>query len=202
MSEYAISYCAGQPDWSKLPTLEMTYAYRKTPENIRAFGQFAWDEQALHVHLQIETKQIRAVEKGPYGMPCQDSCLEFFFCPVPGDPRYLNIEFNFNGCMYLGMGTSLKDLTRLIPDQEENPFSPQIQKTETGWEIFYRIPYSFIRRFFPTFAPIPGMTIRANCYTCSDLSDEPYYKSWSEVSCVPFTFHCTESFGFMIFSNL
>ena len=199
---YTISYCSGKPNWEQIPTLEMTNAYRITPENVRAFGQFGWDEQALYVHLRIETKEIRAVEEGPYGMPCEDSCLEFFFCPVPGDPRYLNIEFNMNGCMYLGMGTGLDDLTRLIPDQEENPFTPEISKTDTGWEIYYTIPYSFIRRFFPNFAPIPGMTIRANCYTCSDLSSVPYYKSWSPVIAQRFTFHHTESFGLMILSSL
>ena len=202
MNKYTVSYCPAVPDWSKIPVLNIDTPYRKTPDDIRAYAQIGWDEQALHVHLWADVQELRAVEEGPYGMPCEDSCLEFFFCPVPGDPRYMNIEFNPNGCMYLGMGTSLKDLTRLIPDQEGNPFQPRIQKTGSGWEVFYTVPYRFIRRFFPNFAPIPGMTIRANCYTCSDLSDKPYYLSWNQVEAQPFTFHHSQSFGFMILSSL
>ena len=201
MNEYTIQHCKGAPDWKAIPTLEMTNAYRQTLPEIRAFGQFAYNDEALLVHLWADVPEIIADENSPIGMPCQDSCLEFFFCPVPGDSRYINIEFNFNGCMYLGMGNSIQDLIRLLPDEEGNPFNPQTRKTATGWEIFYSIPYAFIRRLFPAFQAAPGLTIRANCYTCADNAQPKYYKSWNLVQADPFTFHHSQSFGFMIFSN-
>ena len=201
MNEYPIQYCKGHPDWSTIPTLELTNAYRQTLPEIHAFGQFAYTDDALLVHLRAVVPEIIAEENGPIGTPCSDSCLEFFFCPVPGDPRYINIEFNFNGCMYLGLGSCVQDLIRLLPDQEGNPFNPQICKTDTGWEIFYNIPYAFIRRLFPSFKAAPGLTVRANCYTCADNAQPSYYKSWNPVQADPFTFHHSKSFGFMIFSN-
>lgn len=201
MNQYTISYCKGTPDWSAIPTLELCHAYLETPAHIRAYGQIAYDDEALLVHLWAEVPRILAEETGPLGAPCEDSCLEFFFCPVPGDPRYINIEFNYNRCMYLGMGSNIQDLIRLLPGTEENPFEPITRTTDTGWELFYRIPYSFIRRLFPAFNATPGLTIRANCFTCSDNDRPSYYKSWNPVEADPFTFHHSKSFGFMIFSN-
>lgn len=201
MNQYTVSYCNSAPDWSTIPSLELCHPYRQTPDYIRAFGQFAYDDEALWVHMWIEVPQILAEEKGPYGMPCQDSCLEFFFCPVPDDPRYINIEFNYNCCMFLGIGPNVYDLLRLIPNTEKNPLQPVTRTTDTGWEIFYRIPYSLIRRLFPAFEATPGLTIRANCFTCASHDAVPYYKSWNLVKAEPFTFHHSQSFGFMIFSN-
>ena len=135
-------------------------------------------------------------------MPCEDSCLEFFFCPVAEDPHYFNIEYNFNGCMYLGYGTGLEDLIRLIPNERaEEIFCPEIRTTETGWEIFYRIPYSFIQQLLPQAQLSAGQTIRGNFYVCSDLSEPAYYRSWNPVSTEPFTFHRSECFGVMEFDN-
>ena len=135
-------------------------------------------------------------------MPCEDSCLEFFFQPVAGDPRYINMEFNSKGCLFLGMGTSLEDLIRLLP-LEEVPqlFCPEIRMIPGGWEIFYRIPYRFIRQLFPAFAPQPGTQIRANCYACSDLTQPHYYLSWNPVATDSFTFHRSSCFGNMIITN-
>ncbi len=201
MNQYTITYCQDTPDWNTVPSLEMTHKYLQTPEDVRAWAQIAYNDKAILVHLWSDVSQIRAVETEKLGAPYEDSCLEFFFSPVPGDPRYINIEMNFNKCMYLGVGTGLSDLTRLIPDQEENPLRPQTAKTATGWELTYEVPYAFIRRFFPNFTVEAGMTIRANCFTCADLADKPYYKSWSEVPTEDFTFHCTKSFGYMMFSK-
>jgi hypothetical protein len=152
------------------------------------------------VHLWIEVPQVRAVETGPIGMPCKDSCLEFFFQPVNGDPRYINVEFNSNGCLYLGIGTCLQDLIRLLPEEDICAIlEPIIQKTEKGWEIYYRIPYTFVRRLFPEFAVASGDTIRANVFACSDLSQPHYYLSWSSITEEPFTFHHSSCFGSMKF---
>lgn len=201
MNQYTVTYCKDQPDWNKIPVLEMTNAYRQTPAEVRAFAQLAYTDEALLVHLRGEVPEIIADETGPVGMPCRDSCLEFFFCPVPGDARYINIEFNFNGCMYMGMGSCIQDLIRLLPNQADNPLDPDIRKTQTGWEIYYSIPYAFIRRLFPAFTAEPGMTIRANCYACADNAKPRQLKSWNLVQADPFTFHHSQSFGFMIFSN-
>jgi len=201
MKHYTIARANGQPDWAKIPILTIDHPYLQTPAGIDAFAQICYNEDALLLHLQLRVPEVRAVEIGPLGMPCEDSCLEFFFQPVAGDKRYLNLEFNANGCMFLGIGTGIGDLVRLVPDDPRDIFCPDIRKTSDGWEIFYRIDYSFVRRLFPGAAIRPGETIRANCYACSDLTVPHYYLSWSAIEGQPFTFHRSECFGEMTFEK-
>lgn len=202
MKHYIIARVNGKPDWSLIPTLTIEEKYLQTPDAIAASAQICYDDTAMLVHLSAVVPEIRAVETGATGCPCEDSCLEFFFQPVPGDNRYINLEFNFNGCYYFGTGTCVNDLMRLLPDSNaENLFSHEINKTQNGWEIFYKIPYDVIRRLFPAFSVQPGMTIDANCYACSDLTKPHYYLSWSRVSEDPFTFHRSACFGKMTFSE-
>jgi len=187
--------------WAEIPTLEIDNAYFETPDHIKAYAQIAYDDEAILVHLSTKERVIRAVEKGPLGSPCEDSCLEFFFCPAEGDKRYFNIEFNSNGCMYLGFGSGIVDLVRLVPDEGAEIFSPDIRRTEDGWEIFYRVSYSFVRRFFPDFKVYAGKHMRANCYKCADFSEPPHYKAWSPIVGEPFKFHRPECYGEMIFGE-
>lgn len=195
MNTYELLSAAEPVDWKQIPTAALTHTYLQTPDSVKAWAQLALTEDALQLHLRLQVPKVRAQERGPLGMPCEDSCLEFFFCPVPGDKRYFNLEFNANGCLYLGMGTGLADLVRLVPDNPEELFSPQIHMTADGWELFYRIPHSFVRRFFPEY--LPQKLSRANFYACSDLSEPAYYLSWSPIEGDPFTFHRAECFGFV-----
>lgn len=199
MKEYTIQRVDWRPDWSKIPVLCIDQSYRQSPEDIHAFAQICYHADAILVHLWAEEPRIRAVEKGTLGMPCEDSCLEFFFRPVSGDPRYFNFEFNPNGCLYLGMGRSIYDLTRLVPNHGTELFYPEINRLEDGWEIFFQIPCVFIQRFFPNFFIGPKKSIWANCYKCADLTDPPHYYSWNPIESDEFTFHCPNSFGLMRF---
>lgn len=202
MKNYTITHVNGKPDWDQIPVLSMNQKYLQTADEVAATAQICYDDAGILVHLRAYVNKIRAVEHGALGMPCEDSCLEFFFQPVPGDDRYINLEFNFNGCYYLGIGTGVDDIMRILPyANAENLFRHEISKTNDGWEIFYKIPYDFIRRLFPNFTVYPGETIRANCYACSDLSVPHYYLSWSEVVRDPFTFHRSSCFGSMTFSK-
>ena len=199
MKMYEIHKVTGNVDWSTLPVIDIDHPYMETPESIKAYAQICYNEEAILVHLRTVEENIRAVENGPIGCPCEDSCLEFFFCPVENDNRYFNIEFNSNACLYLGFGTGLSDLIRLIKADINEILCPDIRFTSDGWEIFYRIPYSFIKGFFPDFKVYEGKTIKANCYKCADLSEPPHYLSWSVVSENPFTYHNTSCFGTMKF---
>lgn len=202
MNRYNILRLEADKDWSVLPVLQLNNRYLQTTDEVHAYAQIGHREDALLVHMWIDVAYIRAEENGRLGMPCLDSCLEFFFQPVPGDPRYINMEFNFNGCMFLGIGSCIQDVIRLLPESDPKAiFCPDIRRTPTGWEIYYQIPYAFIRRLFPGFEATAGLEIRANCYTCSELSPKPYSLSWNLVQPKddePLTFHCTRCFGSMI----
>lgn len=200
MNTYNIKKIISAPDWSVIPSLKIDIPYLDTPDDISAEAQLCYNDEEILVHLSTVEKNIRAVESGPIGVPCEDSCLEFFFCPMEQDKRYFNIEFNMNGCVYLGLGSNVIDLVRIVPEETiEEMFAPKINKTADGWEIFYRVPYTLIRRVFPEFKAFSGKKMRANCYKCADCSEPPHYLSWSKIEAEPFTFHAQNCFGEMIF---
>ena len=200
MKKYEITKVTAAPDWREIPPLDINIPYLTTPADITAGAQICYTENELLVHLFTAEQNVRAVEKGPLGAPYEDSCLEFFFCPCEGDARYFNIEVNMNGCFFLGFGSGDADLVRLLPeDTIPAILAPDIRKTEDGWEIFYRVPYSFIRRFFPDFRAYAGKEMRANCYKCADLSEPSHYLSWNKIEGEPLTFHKSRCFGKMVF---
>ena len=201
MKKYEIKRMADNIDWSDMPIMDIDTPYLDTPENVKAWAQIAYDDEEILVHLWTKEYQHRAVESGPVGKPYEDCCLEFFFSPMEGDNRYFNFENNSIGCFYLGIGTGLHDAVRLIPDGDsgEDIFERKVKHFEGGWEIEYKFPYSFIKRFFPDFKVYEGKKIRANCYKCADLTEPPHYLSWNPVSTENFTFHKPECFGEMVF---
>ena len=199
MNCYKIKKADTQIDWSLVERLEMTHKYLDTPAHIKAFAQICHNDAGIQVHLWSENDDVRAVEHGPLGAPYEDSCLEFFFAPMEGDVRYFNIEFNSNCCLYLGLGRCMADHTRLIHDEGAAILSPRASRTETGWEIFYTVPYRLIHRFFPDFEITAGKTVRANCFKCADLTTPANYMSWNKVVADPLDFHTPECFGVMEF---
>lgn len=188
--------------WDDIPTLNIDVPYLETPDSITASAQIAWDDVAVLIHLSTTEQQTRAEERGELAAPCKDSCLEFFICPMQNDDRYLNIEFNSLGTVFLGIGSSSDTLIRLvIPEGHESTLEPRINKFNGGWEIFYKLPFELVRRFFPDFEVKDGKTVRANCYKCADLSNPPHYLSWNEVDRSRFTFHNPQKFGAMTFKS-
>lgn len=197
MREYTIHKVNAGFDWADVPTLDIDNLMWTDSTDVRAWAQIAYDDEALHVHLFAKERAIRAEETGVTGMPCEDSCLEFFFCPIWGDDRYFNIEFNPNGCMYLGMGRNVTELIRLLP--EDQSINPRPRRTDDGWEIFYDVPFAFIRRLFPDFTAESGRDMRANCYKCGDKTEKEHYLAWNPPLCERPAFHCPQYFGRMHF---
>lgn len=198
MKTYTISKKEANFSWAQVPALDLDTPLWLPRADISAQAKLCYDDQALYIHLQAVEQHIRAEETGPLGAPCEDSCLEFFFSPIPGDSRYFNIEFNPNGCMFLGFGSNRYNLVRLLPIQEV--LSPQIHRTEDGWEVEYRIPASFIQMFFPEFTMESGKAIRANCYKCGNQTVQKHYFCWNPIELEKPDYHCPQFFGTMEFA--
>lgn len=198
MKTYTIARKPAQLDWDTIPALAIDTALWGTQTDIIAKAQLCYDDAALYVRLSAIESEIRAEENGPLGSPCRDSCLEFFFAPLPADKRYFNVEFNPVGCLYLGYGSDRYNLVRLLP--EKAPIIPQIQRTEDGWNICYSIPFAFIRQFFPEFAPVSGGSIQANFYKCGDDTSNPHYLCWNPITQAQPDYHLRQYFGNLIFA--
>ncbi len=198
MKSHIISQKPEVLDWQHLPAVKLSPCSWTPTGDIGASAQICCDGEDLYIRLAARETHIRAEHTGPLGMPCEDSCLEFFFCPVPGDDRYFNFEFNPNGCMFLGMGTGPEDLVRLIPDQEDL-FLAKPRRMAEGWELTFCVPGSFVRRFFPQYAPKSGGSIRANFYKCGDLTRQEHYLSWNPMTSPTPAFHRPCDFGCLTF---
>ncbi len=146
MKTYIIPRKTETLDWSCIPVVQIDSLHWTPPMDITATAQICYDEKNLYVKLTAQEINIRAEERGPLGSPCEDSCLEFFFSPLPDDQRYINIEFNPNGCVYLGIGTGLHNLVRLLPECE-NLLQAVPARNDRGWEIAYCIPVYFVKVF-------------------------------------------------------
>ena len=198
MKQYTIKRFSG--DWSQIPVIDIDTVYLDTPDTIKAWAQIAYDDKGIRVHQWTAEENYLAVETEKLGAPCHDSCLEFFFAMDPEDPRYINIEFNANGCIYLGLGKADNNpgLVRMLVSVKE-VFAPQINREEKGWEITYCVPYSFITMFYPDFKAESGKVIHANVYKCADKSQPAHYMSWSPITTQQLSFHRRECFGTMQF---
>ena len=183
--------------WDKVPALQVDNHQWVDPVPICVQARICYDDQALYVKMQAVEPDIRAEEHGITGMPCLDSCMEFFFSPVSGDRRYLNIEFNPNGCMFFGLACQPNRTIRTLPDP--GLLQPQILRTDDGWTLEYQIPYSLIRHFFPSFSPAPAYAIRANCYKCGYMTAQKHFLTWNYIDLDTPNFHSPDYFGTMIF---
>lgn len=171
MKEYVIEKTVGAPDWTKVSELQV--------DNV------CWlPDAGVRMEQQI----------------CTDSCMEFFFSPVPEDGRYFNIELNLNGAIFLGFGHGRADSIRLIPEDHKKLFNIRTNKTADGWEIFYEIPLEFLHVFYPDYDFKSGRVIRANCFKCGDLTVQPHYMMWNETTSETPDFHRPQDFGRMIFA--
>lgn len=197
MREYTIVRRGEELNWANVPSLKIDTLLWTEKSDVVAEAQLCYDENALYVHLSAIEAEIRAEHTSPIGMPCEDSCLEFFFSPYNGDERYFNIEFNPNCCMYLGIGSNVENLVRLLI--KDDLFQPTANRTKDGWEVFYSVPTEFVRRFFPDFKPESGASIRANCFKCGDLTVNPHFFSWNPCTSETPAFHRPCDFGLMHF---
>ena len=113
------------------------------------------------------------------------------------DDRYFNFEINPNGCLYIGFGHGRADSTVLYRRDMEALFGIRPLKTPDGWEVYYRIPLSFLQLFCPGFTFIGNL--RANVYKCGDLTEHEHYLSWNPVTSEAPDFHRPQDFGLMTF---
>lgn len=189
---YTIKNVSGPVDWEDVPALMVDQVLWCADTGIRAQGQFCYDEENLYVHLSAAEKVIRAENTEPLSPVHEDSCLEFFF-RIPGSENYFNFEINPNGCVCIQAGPNRNDRVFLVRKDAVDYFAIRTNRTEAGWEVFYRIPLDFIRLFYPGYRF--GGTLEANVYKCGDRTVNEHYLAWNPVDLENPDFHRPEFFG-------
>ena len=187
-------------DWDKVPAAPISnvcWGYGR--DDIFAQAQLCYNEENLFVRMSALENNIRAEYQGLMGMPCEDSCLEFFFSPLI-DGRYFNIEFNPNGSMFLGFGKGPESLCRLLTgDPPYNILRPTAERTFGGWRVTYTVPLEFIRMFCPGFRFESTAIMSGNFYKCGDLTVKEHYYSWNPMTIDHPQFHYPHDFGTLVF---
>ena len=171
--QYRIQKVTGEPDWDKIEKAPLDQRLWRPCEAISAYAQLAYDESRLYVHLHAEEAQIRAENSGVLDQPCQDSCLEFFLGRV--------------------------DRMRLLLPGGGKTLNACCERTATGWDVAYELPFKLLQLFFPDFSP--SGKIRGNFYKCGDLTAQEHYLAWNRVDAERPDFHLPKYFGALIFSE-
>ena len=198
MKQYTVTPVREQIDWSQIPVLDIDNHNWRPKVDVSARAQICYDENGLYVHLRAWEKDVRAEVNIPLGPVCDDSCLEFFFRPDENDPRYFNIETNPLGFTFVGLCYDRNRNCRLAPDYARDIFEKKINRLADGWELFYTVPVSFVRVFFPNFELKPGRKLYGNCFKCGDKTVKDHYLSWSPITCEEEDFHRICDFGLMV----
>ncbi len=191
--------------WEKAPVAAIDIYPWGGKYQPKAEAQLVYTPDAFHLKLMaIEpAMNMRSEARGISPNVYQDSCLEFFFMPSPDrDERYVNLEFNPGGALYVGLGTKRSD-NRLLTEQDISVFdiAPFINETEDGnrlWGLCAKIPFSFLEAHHFPIAFQSGYCMRGNFYKCGDLTPVPHYSAWSPISWPNPDFHRPEFFSDLV----
>ncbi|MDL2206474.1 carbohydrate-binding family 9-like protein [Eubacteriales bacterium OttesenSCG-928-N13] len=193
MAEYIIR--RGKPDDAWVACYPWPMGYEP---KVRA--QLTWSEHGLHVAMTAWEQTIVAKEWRMGGMVCQDSCMEFFFQPMPeSDARYINIELNPLGVMHIGIGAARQGRTVIMEYPEGMRPEIQIIAGEC-WTARYTIRTDWLSSLFPGWAPREGMRMRGNFFKC-DETIHPHFGCWHPVHTKEPDFHTPDDFGELLLAT-
>lgn len=150
----------------------------------KAFASLNFTSDAIEVRLCAKEKFIRATIKEDNGPVYKDSCLEFFFCPMPDTSEaYFNFEINPLGTLYVGFSPdgTRKSSSAIDYSAFKKEINVKTFKDEDCWEAVYRVPYSLIKFFMPEFSLKEKGYIKGNFYKCGDDTKYPHYAVWSHI---------------------
>jgi hypothetical protein len=191
-------------DWSEIPAASIDAApwhpgALLPPSQV----QMAFDGNAFLVRWTAWETSLRVVTREHNGPVWEDSCMEFFFNPVPQrDRRYLNFEVNAEGYLLLGLGASRHG--RVLPegfDPSLFPIRCDVPKhgASTWDRPFYTvgitIPVSFLESIYGKLELHSGAELAGNFQKCKGLS---HMGCWNPIKVPTPDFHQPDWFGTLL----
>ncbi|MCR5560798.1 MAG: hypothetical protein K6F58_03170 [Bacteroidales bacterium] len=219
MTSFKLIVPSGQPgEWHRLDCLnwEAGWPYKPLVE-FRLWhseGSGATGEPTLHLEYRVEEQSVRAMETRDGHDVYKDSCVEFFFQPLPDDPHYYNFEFNAIGTMVCSWRTG-----RLDPEDAPAEvlasvkreagktrcgrmvFAPSVEGSRVGfeekpskgpWMLRADIPVSALWR--SGLRSFSGLRARGNFYKCGDALKVPHFVTFAPIDTVKPDYHRPEFF--------
>ena len=187
-------------NWYDVPAAAIdTYKWVEC-EEIEAYAQLAYIPDYGFICRMTAVESDPFTRYTEYGDPsCLDSCLEFFVS-FDGE-RYMNIEANSGGALYVGIGASRNDHTpaeEILPAEEMIKVTPTVE--EDKWYITIDLPLEKLEKFYakPMTSDlfVSGFTFSGNFYkTESADNGNEHYGMWNEIASDIPDFHRPDSFG-------
>ena len=163
------------------------------PDHFFAAARVGLSDRGINVLMYAKEAPVRAKETKFGGMPCEDSCLEFFLCPFPEDgDKYFNIEINPIGTAHVGVGEGRHG--RRVYDKPIEGLQINTCVSGAFWAVSFVIPNSlFVENFGKT--PTSGAEMKGNFFKCSGHELHEHYGCWNHVGTERPDYHRPEYFA-------
>ena len=166
------------------------------------------DDAFLYGLYRVQDQSILAARTEYNAEVCRDSCVEFFFRPLP-DRGYFNLEMSASGAHLLyyvrdwtPVGEYYRDFDEVPPEDgmqfETRSSLPapilQEQHCALTWFMQFRVPLAVVEKYLGSpLGTLSGQRWRGNFYKCGDDLAAPHWLEWSPVPTL--NFHQPEYFG-------
>ena len=183
--------------WDSITPLEIdVFQWIDNGYKPRTYVKLFHDGDNIYVQFTSYENEITAKYKNMNDPVCEDSCVEFFFCPC-GEKEYINFEINAIGTLLLGIGENRYKRKSITESPQRFAIKSSVSDSESyensKWIIEYKIPFSFLKEYYKTFNVQDGL--RANFYKCGDETAFPHYGMWCPIKTPEPDFHQSGFFG-------
>lgn len=195
--------------WDNIESIDiLNYPWDETGYKPNASVKLFYTEDEIRVKFTATEKEIRINENEFNGPVWEDSCVEFFFLPMPEeDNRYFNFEISAQGTLLLQLDHKppvRHYMTYVNPNYFEiksdvNKENYRDYDNFKPWTIEYKIPFEFIKDYFTNFEAVSGKTLKANFTKCGDKTNIPHFGSWVNIDVKSPAFHVPQFFKEIVF---
>ena len=199
MNKYIIKKIKAAPDEADWEMADIAMINLKPWEegnpHFNSYAQLLYDDEAIYVRMVTDEMPVVAKQTKRNSIVCTDSCMEFFLNPNTNNPLYFNFEVNALGTFLIAVGTQRNDRIFCMDDEKQFKIEPQL--CENGWQISYKIPFGFIRKYTGECTYL----MKGNFYKCGDKTGHRHFGVWNMIKTQTPDFHQSEYFGELLFEN-
>ena len=196
------AFAAAEVPYHTLDALNWPDSYPYKPD-VRFAAAHTSD--AVLLHFKVREQSVLARCSADRESIWQDSCLEFFLSPEPGDGLYYNFEFNCIGRMYACVGPD-RNSRQFLPESAyaaikrasslgETAFEERLGGCE--WDLSAIVPVSCLVRH--DIASLDGLQMSGNFYKCGDHLSVPHFVSYAPINVPKPDFHRPDCFCKLVF---
>lgn len=180
-------------------TIEVLNWRASFPYRPITFFNIGRSQDSIFIKFAVQGSMLKAVYTEDQKPVNEDSCVEFF-CKLPNQDKYINLEFNCIGtCKASRRKARNEDVTPLYQEElnmikrHSSLGRRAFQEMEGmfSWDLTVKIPMRLIG-INPENMP---EKILGNFYKCADGTDSMHYVTWAPIKTERPDFHRPEFFG-------